>query len=412
MNVLYISYDGMTDPLGQSQVIPYLLKLSAHGYQFTLLSCEKPDRYREGKSVVDELLSGTSIKWQPIFYTKNPPVLSTIFDYLKLKRKARQLHKDKPFQVVHCRSYIPSLIGLWFKTRFHTKFVFDMRGFWADERVDGHLWNLKNPLYKTIYTFFKKKEHAFLQNADFVISLTTKGRHEMLQWNGISPRSEKIVVIPCCVDTALFNPAKINIRQQSTIRTELGINEADFVLSYLGSIGTWYMLDEMLDFFSVLKKQQPSAKFLFITQDENVRIRTTAAKKKIADTDIIIKPVSRNEVPLLLSISNWSIFFIRPSYSKMSSSPTKQGEIMAMGIPVICNAGVGDTDEIVNHYQSGLVTDSSNYESVVSRMQSVIIDPQNIRAGANDYFSLDKGVSKYAEIYQSLLLHDKSHRQQ
>ena len=44
-NILFISYDGMTDPLGQSQVIPYLQGLSKKGFQFYLLSCEKPEAF-------------------------------------------------------------------------------------------------------------------------------------------------------------------------------------------------------------------------------------------------------------------------------------------------------------------------------------------------------------------------------
>jgi len=38
--VLYISYNGMLDPLGQSQVIPYLKELSRAGVSLTLLSFE------------------------------------------------------------------------------------------------------------------------------------------------------------------------------------------------------------------------------------------------------------------------------------------------------------------------------------------------------------------------------------
>ena len=47
--VLYVSYDGMTDPLGQSQVLPYILGLNKKGYQFTLVSFEKPERLEKGK---------------------------------------------------------------------------------------------------------------------------------------------------------------------------------------------------------------------------------------------------------------------------------------------------------------------------------------------------------------------------
>ncbi len=52
--ILFISYDGMTDPLGQSQVIPYLEGLTKYGYLFTILSCDKPKMYKENKSYVEK----------------------------------------------------------------------------------------------------------------------------------------------------------------------------------------------------------------------------------------------------------------------------------------------------------------------------------------------------------------------
>ena len=60
-----------------------------------------------------------------------------------------------------------------------------MRGFWADERVDGKLWDLKNPIYKWVYNYFKRKELQFLNNADYTVSLTFSGKEEMLKWEGV-----------------------------------------------------------------------------------------------------------------------------------------------------------------------------------------------------------------------------------
>jgi hypothetical protein len=79
--ILFISYDGMTDPLGQSQVIPYLAGLTKFGYTFTLLSCDKPDKYAKHKAYVQELLAPYPIQWVSIPYHKKPPVLSSWFDY-------------------------------------------------------------------------------------------------------------------------------------------------------------------------------------------------------------------------------------------------------------------------------------------------------------------------------------------
>ena len=55
MKVLYISYDGMTDPLGQSQVLPYLCGLSKSGYQFTILSFEKKQRLKNERHIIDKI---------------------------------------------------------------------------------------------------------------------------------------------------------------------------------------------------------------------------------------------------------------------------------------------------------------------------------------------------------------------
>jgi glycosyltransferase involved in cell wall biosynthesis len=209
VDVLYISYDGMTDPLGQSQVIPYLTHITKNGFRFTLLSCEKKARLIQHGDRIKALLDGHNITWVPIAYTKKPPVFSTWYDIEKLKSVAGSLHRNTPFKIVHCRSYIPSLVGFWMKKKFGVKFIFDMRGFWADERVDGGLWNLRNPLFNAVYRYFKSMELKFLKSADQVISLTHAGREELLKWDTtISPAS--VSVIPCCADTELFDPDKVS----------------------------------------------------------------------------------------------------------------------------------------------------------------------------------------------------------
>jgi glycosyltransferase involved in cell wall biosynthesis len=404
VSVLYISYDGMTDPLGQSQVIPYLIGLTKRGYSFTLLSCEKEVNFQNNKAKIEKLLSAYPIDWQPLSYTKNPPVLSSMYDVSRLKRKAIELHQKNRFSIIHCRSYIASLVGLEMKYRFRVKFIFDMRGLWADERVDGKLWNLKNPLYKMVYRYFKRKEKQFLENADYTVSLTHNAKNEILSWKHLDKNRVKMEVIPCCVDLNLFNTKQIQKDRQAQFMQELKLRPEDYVLLYLGSIGTWYMLDEMLEFFRKLKDKKPHAKFLFVTKDEQERILQTADKYGVKDA-IILRPGAREEIPYLISICSSSIFFILPSYSKKASSPTKQGEIMAMGKPIVCNTNVGDTDKIVRDYHSGvLVTDftPAAYGTAIREMDGNF-NSAGILNGAQDYFSLEQGVGKYAAIYAAVL---------
>ena len=386
-NVLYLSYDGMTDPLGQSQVLPYIIGLSKKGYKFHLVSFEKPNRFKQNRKVIERICSENEIEWHPLMYTKRPPLLSTIWDVRKMKRKSYALHRKYNFSIVHCRSYLSSLIGNSMKIKFGISFLFDMRGFWADERVDGKLWDLKNPIYKWVYNYFKRKELQFLNNADYTVSLTFSGKEEMLKWEGVIGLKNRLEVIPCCADLNLFKP----VEGDSKI----------FTLGYLGSIGTWYLLDEMLLFYKGILEREKSAVFHFLTKEEPNIILERAKELGVSCDKMIIEESSRSDIPYKTRNWSYSIFFILPSFSKKSSSPTKQGELMGMGIPVICNDGVGDVKEIVQKYKSGLIVDlNSTFD--FDKVFSHEFEQTNIVNGAGDYFSLQMGIKKYEMIYNQI----------
>lgn len=391
----------MTDPLGQSQVIPYLQGLTKLGYEFTLLSCEKPENFRKHNKVVGEVLIQSNIDWQPITYHSSPPILSTLYDIKKILSKAYQLHKLNKYSIVHCRSYISSIIGLSLKRNKGVKFVFDMRGFWADERVDGKLWNLKNPIYKGIYNHFKRKERQYLEEADAVISLTHAAKVEIHSWGVGDDLPNKTHVIPCCVDLGLFDPSKTD---KAEMRKRMKIDESAYILLYLGSIGTWYMLDEMLDYFIALKSKKKTAHFLFVTQDDPHDIISKAQEKGLNSSQITITSSTRQEVSSHIAIANLSIFFILPAYSKLASSPTKQAEIMAMNIPVVTNRGVGDVEKILEKEGQGSLVRQFNEENYMNSIHELSLLPStDTRPYVEANFSLSQGVNRYAGVYQKVL---------
>ncbi len=83
--VLYISYDGLTDSLGQAQILPYLINLSKLYYEITILSTEKEDNFLKSNEFVKKACDSAGIRWECIKYTKSPPVLSTISDIVRLR---------------------------------------------------------------------------------------------------------------------------------------------------------------------------------------------------------------------------------------------------------------------------------------------------------------------------------------
>ncbi len=402
MRVLYISYDGMTDNLGQSQVIPYLIGLRKKGHSFDILSFEKSKNFAEKKEQVQKLLEANGIGWFPLSYTKKPPVISTLHDVWRMIRTSQNLHNNEKYDLIHCRSYLPALAGLLLKKKFNVRFLFDMRGFWPDERVDGKIWNLRNPVYKVIYQYFKKKELAFFNIADHIICLTYAGYNEISKWN-INPKQlDKFTIIPCCTDFDLFSIQEPNTK----LLAELNLNKGNKIIVYIGSLGTWYMAEEMLSLFKAIKETEPDAKFLFITPEPRPHVMELVATSQIMEDDVRVVMAARKMVPQYLSLAHAGVSFIKPCYSKLSSSPTKMGEMFACGIPVYCNGDVGDVQQYIEKTEAGFLVNTFSDDEIknaAAHFQKLIEMPKEmIRERASNLFNLTRGVQLYANAYEAI----------
>jgi glycosyltransferase involved in cell wall biosynthesis len=397
--VLFVSIDGMCDQLGQSQVLPYLIELSKNGFEITIISCEKINNFEKNEDTIKNITSLNNITWKYCFYQNKIPFISQFQNFFHLKQIVKQEVKKNKDIVLHCRSYLPALIGLQIKNQFKNKYIFDMRGFWADERIDGDIWSLKNPLHKFLYSYFKQKEIRLIENADYVVTLTHTAKEEIKLWK--LKNLPSIEIIPCCVDVNHFviNNDKIKVKQKFDIPDNF------YVVGYLGSLGTWYMLDEMLDFFVELQKKKPNSILFFITNDNEKEILKVAERKNINKSSIIIKSAKRNEVPTYISCLDIGLFFIKPLYSKKGSSPTKLAELLACGIPIIANTGIGDVDEIIATTHCGISVSSFStnaYKLAIDKVDRLNKSKQYYRDITLSNFSLQKGVKSYQKIYESV----------
>jgi len=177
--VLYITYDGLTDQLGQSQVLPYIINLSKFGYSYKIISFEKPDKYEKNKHVIESIIKEHPIEWYPEKFTSTVPLLSKLYDLNKMVKSAKNICNTNNISLIHCRSYQAAYTAMKIKKEIRTPYLFDMRGFWVDERIDGGIWNKKNPMYQSIYKKLKKVEQDLVHHSDAIISLTEAGKTEI-----------------------------------------------------------------------------------------------------------------------------------------------------------------------------------------------------------------------------------------
>lgn len=397
-NTLYITFDGLSDPLGQSQILPYLRGISANGYNITILSCEKTDRLQREEKAIRDSIKDLPITWKHINYNEEGGALSRLNYLRKLYRLAKRTLNEKEISLVHCRSYLAALLGLRIKKNSAIPFIFDMRGFWADERIDGGIWQKNNFIHRWFYNYFKRKEKDFLIQADAIVSLTHAGVKEL---HNKMPEAEipgKTSIIPCCTNTKLFDPGKT---EKKTIP---GINETDHLIVYTGSVGTWYYTREMIDCILCWKEFIPEIKLLIVTKDlEGLEIILNTYNREQIKT-IVSASASYNEVPSYLAAARASMFFIKPAYSKIASSPTKMAECWSMNLPIITNSGIGDNDLYFNTHKGGILINNFTKEDYVKAYEAYrdLNNTVNYRALAQDHFDTTIAVKTYTGIYNAL----------
>ncbi len=391
--VLYISYDGMLEPLGQSQVLAYLKRL-AKGRRIHLISFEKAcDRVNiiEFERIGKEI-TGEGIVWYPLCYHKWPSVFATAWDIACGTALGLWLVVRYRLRIVHARSYVPSVMALALKRLTGVKYLFDMRGFWVDERVDGGLW----PRSSIVFRIAKYFERSFLLNADHVVSLTYAALSEMQRFDYLHDLMPSVSVVPTCADLTRFTPLPV-VREHTA-----------FTLGYVGSAGTWYLFEEVVACFAQLLRIRPDARFLVVNRGEHEYILKQLASFNVPDAAVELITVSHADVPKQMARMDAGIFFIKPVFSKQASAPTKLAEFLGCGIPCLGNEGVGDQKSVLEGERVGVALKTFDEEAMTNGLQALLllVEDRTTRARcvavARKYFSLDEGVAKYRDIYEQL----------
>lgn len=401
-NTLYITFDGLSDPLGQSQILPYLTGIAKNGYQITILSCEKDSALASEKQNIEQLIKDLPIEWNFIMYDEDGGFLSRMRNVKKLKDLAVRCVREKKIRLTHCRSYLASLIGLSLKRKFKIPFIFDMRGYWADERYDGNIWNKNNFMHQIIYTYFKKKELAFLAESDAIVSLTNAAQNDLEKRFSKELIHSKTSVIPCCTNTSFFDRTNITNKRNVT-----GLKPDDLLLIYTGSVGTWYYTKEMIDCVLHWRNKLPQLKLLILTKDKPACEAILNQYQSSERECIFVERASYKEVPSYLALAKASIFFIKPAYSKIASSPTKMAECWSMNLPIITNAGIGDNDLYFNSHHGGVLVNSFNskgYEEALDKFMEEMKLNHNYRKIALDHFDTQMAIKKYVGIYDKITM--------
>lgn len=390
---LYLSYTGLMEPLGRSQVFAYLSRLS-NDLSITLVTFEKLDdinNFSEFSKLKSECQS-YGITWLPRIYHKSPRLLATSWDLLMLLWDTWRLGRKSHIDLVHCRSYIPAIAAWLMGKLTRTPFIFDMRALWPEEMIDAGTLR-RNSLTHKIINWFEKR---LLRDASAVVSLTSAAV-DYLKHKYPETCNQNYQVIPTCVDLNRFN----------TVR-----NQAPEVIT-IGTMGTvvsgWYHLDWLFKLYAKALQASPNTLLKIVTRDNRTVIAKKAALNHISAEKISFDTATIDEVSQKICDISFGVLFFTSGVSKLGSAPTRMGEFLACGIPVIGNSGVGDMGSLIERYNVGVVVGDGNPDTLeigYRKMLELLRDPEIIkrcRSAAEEYFSADGGALKYLNIYRTII---------
>ncbi|MFU8865535.1 MAG: glycosyltransferase [Rhodobacterales bacterium] len=392
---LYLTRNGLLEPLGQSQVMGYLRGLSRE-YAITLITYEKAEDWADTAAMARARAdcAAHGIRWLPQRFRPQPKIIAPALSMLRMVWLVRREVRRRGIRLIHARSYIPASIALVVSRMTDVPFLFDMRALWPEELITAGRLRRGSWIHRAI----AGAERACLAKSSGVISLTHAA---VVHLNSEYPdelKNQRLVVIPTCADLDRFTP-KSDMRARSTVH---------------GCIGTvlsgWFRTDWLSSWMHVAAVRDPDARFEIVTRDDADQVRALLDPKNELTGRLNIGPRPCGEMPDAVRAHDISVmFYAGGETSELGRSPTRMAEVLGCGLPVVANEGVGDVADTVRKHNVGVIVEgasTAHMETAFEALLTLLQDPDlsaRCRATAEAVFSLETGTNAYRDIYASIL---------
>lgn len=391
-SVLYVTRNGLLEPLGQSQVFSYLRGLSRN-YRITLITFEKDEDAGDLKRVarVHAECERLGIRWLPQRFRPTPKVIAPALSMLWMVWLVLREERGQRAQLIHARSYIPAAVAMIVSRLTGVPFIFDMRALWPEELITAGRLQRGSWLHR----FIVAAERACLRRAGAVVSLTHAAVDHLNRVYPHEMAGQTVAVIPTCADLVRFVPTDLPPARR--------------VIGCLGTVlSGWFRLDWLASFLSVAAARDPDAMFELTTRDDPGLVHSALDRTAQLGKRLRIAPAATEDVHRVLQAQMASVMFFTDGLGKLGSSPTRMAEILGCGLPVVANDGVGDVARIVRDYRVGVLAQGPEPEAMAAAWEELLDlleDPElasRCRKAAEEVFSLEAGTAAYARLYDQL----------
>ncbi len=179
----------------------------------------------------------------------------------------------------------------------------------------------------------------------YISDLTTFQNHD--DWRrytqiGIVSKEKSMVIPGSGVPTDKFNPKKISAEDRLKLRTELGLNRDDIVVTLVSRVIRTKGVIEFMEAAKLMKSDFPTVRFLLVGPNDADTINSLTPGELAELENNVIWPGPRRDIPIVLAISD---IFVYPS-THMEGIPRVLLEAASMGLPMITTDSPGCNDVV------------------------------------------------------------------
>lgn len=352
MNILFIGFWGLSDPLTLATTFPNLQLLSdlPHVKLIRLATVER-----------DEVPSATyslpfttdKITHQSLVSRQRGSLIGTkIEEFLRFPRELSNTVRELGIDIIIGRGAMAGALAYLTSKRTGKPFYVESFEPHAEYMLNSGVWGRYDPRY-IFQHFWEKKEKEY---ANGLMPVAENYRRQLIA-EGIP--GERIVTVPCAVNLTAFG---FDASARSQIRHVLAWPDEAIVGVYVGKFGGIYYDEEAFTIF-----QQAADCFgtnfrlLLLTPQRVADVQSKLRAVGFSLEHAVIKLVPFSEVPAYLSVADFAFGLHLPT---PYVSPVKVGEYWATGLPVLMADGVGDDSAIIKAETGGSIFNLEHPESV------------------------------------------------
>ena len=392
--ITHLSVDGISTPLGLSQVLAVSERLRKLGWVSTILSLEPESA---GDADLERLMERTTlagIRWLYRPYRSGRARVAE--NVVSMVRMIAMLRGTT--DVFHCRSYFGAFFPAFSSVLKGVPYVFDTRGYWVDEKIESGRW-FQDRVSRSIA---RRVERELYERASAVVSLTELAAEDVRRGRFGRPHAtHRSICIPTCVDYAKFTmakgPAPHEFLREGTI------------VAYVGSLNPSYEYRASLRLAALILERNPHAKFLALTV-QVPEMNALADQFGIPVKRRLIRQVSHCEIHAWLPWIDFGLtLLVPPNQAKRASMPTKLGEFLATGVSPIAHGANEEISHWVERAGSGLVLPDLSFRSLERAAEFAVAGAPDsdvlakAREVAQSHFSLESGVKRYDRLFREVL---------